>query len=528
MTIEKPISPTSEPSRPPAADFPAPSMDEQMSLAPNPVDESKLNGFRRFEQELVVGGAVSEDVEPASGLGGVLGMLAIGALLVWLAMVNVWYALFAVAVLFAIFLHELGHYMTARWTGMKVSQFFIGFGPRLWSIRRGETEYGVRVLPLGAFVRIIGMTRFEEVPAIDESRTYRVKSYPRRLLVISAGSIMHALLAIAVLFGVYATVGEPATAPGAQVVEPSERGGDSVTGAAKAAGIQPGDAILAVGDAKIESAGDLGPAVQANEPGTTINFQVVRGGPTVDRGGTLIEIPVTLGSSFSPDDRVVAIEAIEVDGQASIDDALAKFDDGDVVGVGLAADGPDPKYVPGVVSVAADGTRQLMPTSLAGVTTSENGYNQKHSILGAATNAVTDLVPISAEMAKGAVAVFNPSNVWSHLNGTNDDLATRPTTLVGVGSVSADVGTELGFAGFMYLFAMLNLFFGLFNMVPLLPLDGGHAAIATYERIRELLRGGKQRYYADINRLVPLTIAVVMLLGFMMVSGLYLDITRPL
>ena len=75
-----------------------------------------------------------------------------------------------VGVLIAIFLHELGHFTTARWTGMKATQFFIGFGPRLWSFRKGETEYGVRALPLGAFVRIIGMNNMDEVPPEDESR----------------------------------------------------------------------------------------------------------------------------------------------------------------------------------------------------------------------------------------------------------------------------------------------------------------------------------------------------------------------
>ena len=107
------------------------------------------------------------------------------------------------ASLISIFLHETGHFVTARLTGMKATQFFLGFGPRLWSFRRGETEYGVRALPLGAFVRIIGMNNIDEVPPADEARTYRQQSYPRRLLVISAGSIMHMLIAIVLLFAVY-------------------------------------------------------------------------------------------------------------------------------------------------------------------------------------------------------------------------------------------------------------------------------------------------------------------------------------
>src|SRR3546814_10076827 len=78
-----------------------------------------------------------------------------------------------------IFLHELGHYLTAKWTGMKVTEFFLGFGPKLWSFRRGETEYGLKLLPIGAYVRIIGMNNLDEVPPEDELRTYRPQSYPR-------------------------------------------------------------------------------------------------------------------------------------------------------------------------------------------------------------------------------------------------------------------------------------------------------------------------------------------------------------
>ena len=103
---------------------------------------------------------------------------AIVALFVWLATVNIWIFVFVVGVVISIFLHELGHYMTARWTGMKVTQFFLFFGPRLWSFRRGETEYGVRALPLGAFVRIIGMNRMDEVDPADEGRTYRQATLP--------------------------------------------------------------------------------------------------------------------------------------------------------------------------------------------------------------------------------------------------------------------------------------------------------------------------------------------------------------
>ncbi len=164
----------------------------------------------RMKSEIMAGGAVSEhgDDEVAGGWRGIASMAVIAALFVWLGFVNIWIFVFVVGVVISMFLHEMGHYLTAKWTGMKVTQFFLFFGPRLWSFRRGETEYGVRAIPLGAFVRIIGMNRMDDVEPEDEARSYRQATFPRRLLVISAGSIMHMLIAIVLLFGVYSTQGE--------------------------------------------------------------------------------------------------------------------------------------------------------------------------------------------------------------------------------------------------------------------------------------------------------------------------------
>jgi membrane-associated protease RseP (regulator of RpoE activity) len=97
--------------------------------------------------------------------------------------------------------------------------------------------------------------------------------------------------------------------------------------------------------------------------------------------------------------------------------------------------------------------------------------------------------------------------------------------VVGVTQVSGTVGETQGFVGVLYLLAVLNVFVGVFNMFPLLPLDGGHAAVATYERVRE--RGGR-RYFADVSRLMPFAMGVIMVLLVLFVSGLYLDVTQPL
>ena len=127
-----------------------------------------------------------------------------------------WFIMIA-AIVVMIFLHELGHYLTAKWSGMKVTEFFLFFGPKIWSFKRGETEYGIKCIPAGAYVRIIGMSNLEtDVPPEDEPRTYRQQSYPKRLLVVSAGSIMHMLQAFVLLFVAFTLVGVPGNSELAQ------------------------------------------------------------------------------------------------------------------------------------------------------------------------------------------------------------------------------------------------------------------------------------------------------------------------
>ncbi|MEZ5225985.1 MAG: site-2 protease family protein [Acidimicrobiales bacterium] len=123
------------------------------------------------------------------------------------------YFLVVVGLVIMIFLHELGHFMTARWTGMKATQFFLGMGPRIWSFKRGEVEYGVRAIPAGAFVRIIGMNNLDPVPPGDEPRAYKNQAYWKRMVVITAGSMMHFLQAIVLFTLLYSVVGVPRLPP---------------------------------------------------------------------------------------------------------------------------------------------------------------------------------------------------------------------------------------------------------------------------------------------------------------------------
>ncbi len=430
--------------------------------------ESPPGGGRldRFRSEVVSGGSVPDRPAPGPGddadapvsplTAAIAGIVIVG-LLAWLAVTNGWMFIFVLGILVSVFLHETGHFVTARMTGMKATQFFLGFGPRLWSFQRGETEYGVRALPLGAFVRIIGMSNIDEVPPEDEARTYRQKSYPRRMLVITAGSMMHLLIAIGLLFTVYAVRGEFQQTPGAEV------GSVIAGGAAAAAGIESGDVVLQIDGVAVDGPDELGEQVRAHDPGDTIDVVVARDGAAQTFSATLEE--------------------------------------------------------------NTDASSPTFGSAMLGVSSRSAGAWQEKSFGDAAVSSVTDIFPLAWDSAKGLVQVVNPVNLWNQVTGETEDPATRPTTVVGVTQVSGAIGEQDGIIGVIYLLAALNVFVGVFNMFPLLPLDGGHAAVATYERVRE--RGGK-RYFADVSKLMPFAMGVIVVLLMLFLSGLYLDIARPL
>ena len=158
----------------------------------------------------MAGGAV-DDVEAAPKAPrqsvSVLSGIAVVALLIWLGMSNIWSLVLVAGLLISVFLHELGHFATAGWAGMKRTQFFMGFGPKIWSTHRKGVEYGVRALPLGAFVRIVGMNNLDPVEAGDEDVAYSSKPYRWRMLVITAGSLMHLIIAVVIMMFVYTTGG---------------------------------------------------------------------------------------------------------------------------------------------------------------------------------------------------------------------------------------------------------------------------------------------------------------------------------
>lgn len=409
-----------------------------------------------IKNEMAAGGSVTvnDPDERADPITAVVGIGAWLALFVVLAFVNTWMLVFVIGLLVSVFLHEVGHFVTARRSGMKVTQFFMGFGPRIWSFHRDGIEYGIRAIPLGAFVRIIGMNNLDEVPAEDEARTYRQQSYPKRMLVITAGSLMHMLIAIVLVTSVYATTGRLEESGRVVVSAPV----DPATPAG-AAGLREGDVIVAIDGNAMTTADEVRSTLRAFAPGEAIELVVIRDGVEQTVAATMTQRPDT----------------------------------------------SEPVGYLGVATDSFEMTQKALPVAI---------------VVGAG-----DLATWVGQSVQGVVKVMNPVNVAGHLFGTNSDPTSRPGTIVGATRQSDDYATFAGWAGVLLFLAAVNVSVGVFNMFPLLPLDGGHAAIATYERIRS--RRGR-RYVADVSKLMPVLAITIAVIGFMFLTGLYLDIAKPI
>ena len=194
-------------------------------------------------------------------------------------------AIFVVSLAAVIMFHEFGHFATAKLFGMKAEKFFLGFGPTLWSVRKGETEYGVKAIPAGGFVKIVGMSTYEEVDPADAGRTFHSKPAWQRAIVLAAGSVTHFVVAIALLFVALTFLGIPS----GQVTNEIDR---IVEGSpAAAAGLHPGDRIVAVAGQPTSEFEQVR-GIIAERPGETITLEVLR-------DGRRIPVEVTVGTRLS-------------------------------------------------------------------------------------------------------------------------------------------------------------------------------------------------------------------------------------
>ena len=383
-------------------------------------------------------------------------------------------------------LHEAGHYVVARRAGMQVTEFFIGFGPRLWSFRRGETTYGVKAVPAGAYVRITGMTSLDVVDPADEHRTYRAQSYPRRLAVALAGSATHFAVALLLLVGLYGMVGTP---------DPDRwHVGDVVAGTtADGLGIRTGDRIVAVDGVAVDDFGEFGAVVRAR-PGRTVDVVVERD----DRRRT---VAATIGARVATDGSTsgffgVGYERplVTVGPLRAVGEAGVRFADLVV----LSVDGLTSFFTP-------DGLAAFFSGALP-----EGGSDGRSDAAGAGGGV--------GVQGSGGVADPAPSAVPASTH--EDDDAERLLSIYGAARLGSAMFDD-GWATYLWFLVLVNVFIGVFNLAPLLPLDGGHVAIATYERLRSF---GGRRHVADAAKMVPVTWAVVSLLVLVAAVALYRDI----
>jgi membrane-associated protease RseP (regulator of RpoE activity) len=402
--------------------------------------------------------------------------------------------LFALAILISVSLHEAGHMVTAKQFGMKVTRYFVGFGPTLWSFRRGETEYGVKAIPLGGFCKIVGMTpQDDDVDPADEPRAMWRFPVWKRTIVMGAGSVTHFLLAVVALWFAAVFMGlpnpnfpsteeqfraEPAVVSLAPcvVVENAARQcqpGDPASPAAQAQ-LRNGDRITAVNGTPVNTWGDMLNVVRATPPGPATISYVRDGAPATAKVDLAAVQRAPLGNATG------AVSAVSA------------------MGVGLNVQKP---------TMVTYG-----PIDAFGATARYTG-----------------------DMAIGTVHAMQriPEKVpalWSAITGEKRDIDT-PISVVGASRLGGEAVQNDAWQIFVLLFISLNFFVGVFNLLPLLPLDGGHMAIAWFERARSWIYariGRPDPGRVDYMKLMPLTYAVILIGGAFTLLTVTADVVNPI
>lgn len=360
----------------------------------------------------------------------------------------------AAAIVLFVTAHEAGHFLAAKAVGMKATQFFFGFGPKIWSTQRGETEYGFKWLPLGGYVRIVGMNPLEEVGPEDLGRTYREKKFWEKSFVVLAGVGTNFLIAFLLFYGIALTQGvAEITMEIDTVVETVEVDGVEQPSPAALAGLEPGDMILGIGGAPVSEWDDVLAALRAEGGGPT-TLEVERNGEVLTLSADLIEQPEGSGTT----------------GFLGVSSAVEVADVGPIQGVGLAAES---------VWLGIEGT----------------------------FISIGELV--------------RPSNIIEYfgvfVGDTDIDQNIRPVSPIGIVNITTQMDTVAAFVGIL---ALVNVILATLNLLPLFPLDGGHFAVALYERVthRE----------ANFEKLMPVAAAVIILFVFLGVVGIILDVVDPI
>ncbi|MFL5832899.1 MAG: M50 family metallopeptidase [Solirubrobacterales bacterium] len=342
-----------------------------------------------------------------------------------------------------IILHEAGHFFAAKATGMRVERFFLFFGPTIWSIKRGETEYGVKAIPIGGYVKITGMNPEEEVPPEAVHRAYYRQDIWKRIVVVAAGPAVNIVLAFAILFGVY-------WANGREEIQQSVGAIRTGTPAAKA--LEPGDKIVTVDGNRYAGLDTEERLVKFGETVASHKCE----GKQVD--GCVAQTPVQL--------QVVR------DRQVKTLTVYPRYDE--------------------------EAKRALIGFS----------YGSVNHPIGAGT-AAKEAGDAIWEVAKGTVHVF------THL--FESEQREQVSGVVGISDVGHQV-IEKGLERALLLLAFVSLSLGLVNLLPILPLDGGHIFWSLVEKVR-----GRPVSLRVMERATAVGIALVLMLFFL---GLSNDIGR--
>jgi membrane-associated protease RseP (regulator of RpoE activity) len=384
------------------------------------------------------------------------------------------WVIFIVALLVSVMLHETGHFVLAKKFGMKVTRYFVGFGPTIWSTWRGETEYGIKALPFGGFVKIVGMHSLDDPDdPEDEARSFRSHPAWQRILVLVAGSAMHFLLALVLTFGLALSVGiayyntQVGTLSSCLPVSLKAYDNNSCKGShlpspAAMAGLRPGDVVTAVDGHPVTNFNQLTDIVRPQRAGTIATI-------TVRRGGKLVTLHAKLAN---------------IEGLGSY------------------------------LGIAPSGYVFQIPSPLGAIEYSGATFGQ---VLVGSAQAV------------------------AHLPGELHDLFNKNRSasgVVGVVGAAEATGQEVASnQGWQYkvtdvvlLIVSLNIFVGAFNLLPLLPLDGGHIAAIIYERFRAWLarlRGRPDPGLVNMAKLVPVSFSLFLVIVVFSVVLVLADIINP-
>lgn len=428
-------------------------------------------------------------------------------------------AIVVVGLAVSIGLHELGHLVPAKRFGVRVSQYMIGFGPTLFSRRRGETEYGLKAIPLGGYISMAGMfpparageqartattgvfetlvqdtgtATAETLVDVDEGRSFYTLPVYKRIIIMLGGPVMNLVIAV-VLYAVLLCgfgIAQASTTIGSIsecVLPASSERQDCAPGdpeaPGSAAGLEPGDRIVSI-DGETITRWNQATALIRQSPGTDLSIVVERDG--VEQ--TLVAVPLLT-------------ERYVVDSTG----AIAENASGDPVTeeVGFLGVGP-----------ASEVVQQPVTAVLPAV-----GEN-----IGRVVNLIANL---PGRMVDVVTAAFGP--------GERDP--NGPISVVGVGRLAGEI-TSLDtipvverMSALVGLVASLNVALFVFNLIPLLPLDGGHVAGALIEGIRRFIARLFHRPDpgpVDTAKIIPLTFAVVIILGAMSALLVYADIVKPI